>query len=42
MLFTTPAFILVFLPLVLAGFFLIGRFSPYGAAAWLFGSSLVF
>ena len=42
MLFTTPTFILVFLPLALAGFFMIGRFSALGAAAWLLGASLVF
>ena len=42
MLFTTPTFILVFLPLALAGFFMIGRFSAMGAAAWLMGASLVF
>ena len=42
MLFTTPTFCLIFLPLTLAGFFMIGRFSPRGAAAWLLGASLVF
>jgi alginate O-acetyltransferase complex protein AlgI len=42
MLFTTPTFILIFLPLALAGFFMIGRFSALGAAAWLLGASLVF
>lgn len=42
MLFTTPAFVLVFLPLVLAGFFLLSRWSAFGAASWLFGASLVF
>ena len=42
MLFTSPAFVLMFLPLALAGFFMIGRFSPLGSAAWLLGASLVF
>jgi len=42
MLFTTPTFILIFLPLTLAGFFMVGRFSHRGAAAWLLGASLVF
>lgn len=42
MLFTTPTFVLIFLPLTLAGFFMVGRFSPRGAAAWLLGASLVF
>ena len=42
MLFTTATFTLLFLPLVLAGFFAIGRFSHRGAAAWLFIASLVF
>ena len=43
MLFTTAAFVYVFLPLVLAGFFLIaGRIGPSAAAAWLFIASLVF
>ncbi len=42
MLFTTAIFILVFLPIVLAGFFAIGRFSNTAAALWLFVSSVVF
>jgi alginate O-acetyltransferase complex protein AlgI len=42
MLFTTATFVLIFLPIVLAGFFIIGRLNALGAAAWLFGSSLVF
>ena len=42
MLFNSYAFIFVFLPLTLAGFFLIGRFSTAYAAAWLAAASLVF
>ena len=42
MLFTTAIFVLLFLPLVLAGFFAIGRTSHGGAAAWLFIASLAF
>ena len=42
MLFNSYAFIFVFLPLVLAGFFLIGRLSTTFAAAWLAAASLVF
>ena len=42
MLFTSPTFCLIFLPLTLAGFFVIGRFSAPAAAAWLLGASLVF
>lgn len=42
MLFTTAAFVLAFLPLALAGFFLLGRHSPRAAAAWLFAVSLFF
>lgn len=42
MLFTTFAFAGMFLPLVLAGFFSIARFSHSGAATWLFVSSLIF
>jgi alginate O-acetyltransferase complex protein AlgI len=41
MLFTTAPFILVFLPITLAGFFLLGRFRKL-AAAWLFAASLCF
>jgi alginate O-acetyltransferase complex protein AlgI len=42
MLFTTLAFALGFLPLVFAGFFLLGRRWPSAAAAWLFLASLFF
>lgn len=42
MLFTTANFALVYLPLVLCGFFVLGRWTPRGAAAWLFASSLFF
>lgn len=42
MLFTTTTFALVFLPLVLAGYFLLGRRSPLAAAAWLLLASLFF
>ena len=42
MLFTTPAFFCLFLPLALAGFFIAGRFSRAAAAAWLFCASLGF
>jgi D-alanyl-lipoteichoic acid acyltransferase DltB (MBOAT superfamily) len=42
MLFNSLPFVFVFLPLALAGFFLIGRHSPTGAAAWLALASLVF
>jgi alginate O-acetyltransferase complex protein AlgI len=42
MLFTTTPFVLMFLPLTLAGYFAIGRFSSAGAAAWLLGASLFF
>jgi alginate O-acetyltransferase complex protein AlgI len=42
MLFTTPAFVLVFLPLALLGFYALGRRRPYAAAAWLFAASLYF
>jgi alginate O-acetyltransferase complex protein AlgI len=42
MLFTTATFALLYLPLVLAGYFLIGRRSADGAAAWLFAASLFF
>lgn len=42
MLFTTATFTLLYLPLVLVGYFLIGRRSPGGAAAWLFAASLFF
>jgi alginate O-acetyltransferase complex protein AlgI len=42
MLFTTAVFSLLFLPLVLLGFFAIARWSHWGAAAWLFLASLFF
>lgn len=42
MLFNSYIFIFVFLPATLAGFFLLGRFSPAFAAAWLTAASLFF
>lgn len=42
MLFTSALFAWVYLPIVLAGFFLVGRWSERGAALWLFLASLVF
>jgi alginate O-acetyltransferase complex protein AlgI len=42
MLFPTGIFTFLFLPVVLAVFFVWGRFRPYGAAAWLFFASLFF
>lgn len=42
MLFTTAAFSLLFLPLVLIGFFSIGRHSHAGAATWLLAASVFF
>ena len=42
MLFTTASFILIYLPIVLVGFFAIGRHSHPGAALWLFVASVVF
>jgi alginate O-acetyltransferase complex protein AlgI len=42
MLFTTTQFLLLFLPLTLAGFFAIGRYSQQAAAGWLFLASLFF
>ncbi len=42
MLFTTVPFALLFLPVVLIGFYTIANFSVYGAAAWLFAVSLFF
>lgn len=42
MLFTTLAFACGFLPVVYAGFFVLGRFSPSIAASWLFLASLFF
>ena len=42
MLFNSWIFLLGFLPLTLAGFFLLGRRSPFLGAAWLAGASLFF
>ncbi|HSI60515.1 MAG TPA: MBOAT family O-acyltransferase [Ideonella sp.] len=42
MLFTTAVFVCLFLPVVLAGFFLVARVSRAAAAGWLFAASLVF
>ena len=42
MLFTSAAFACVYLPLVWAGFFAVGRYSGRGAAIWLFLASLAF
>ena len=42
MLFNSWIFLLGFLPVTLAGFFLLGRRSPFMAAAWLAGASLFF
>ena len=42
MLFTTATFICLFLPIVLAGFFAIARFSRSGAALWLLAASVFF
>lgn len=42
MLFTTAAFVLLFLPVTLTGFFMLGRTSPSGAALWLLLASLFF
>lgn len=42
MLFTTTAFICVYLPVVLAGFFVIARLSHRAAALWLFMASVFF
>lgn len=42
MLFTTATFALLFLPLVLAGYYALGRVSHWGAALWLFLSSVFF
>ena len=42
MLFTTAAFICVFLPVTLIGFFAIARFSHARAALWLFVASVFF
>ena len=42
MLFTTAVFALIFLPIVLIGFFWIGRHSRQGAAVWLLAASVFF
>ena len=42
MLFSSQAFILMFVPLVLGGFFIAGRIGPQAALGWLIGASLVF
>ena len=42
MLFTSSAFALLFLPLALAGFFALGRYTHIGAAMWLFLASIFF
>ena len=42
MLFTTAPFVLLFLPVALSVFFLLGRWTHAGAAAWLFAASLFF
>ena len=42
MLFNSHIFLLVFLPIVFAGFFIIGRISRKSAAVWLLIASLVF
>ena len=42
MLFYTPGFIFVFLPIVLTGYFLLGQRRPDWARIWLLGASLVF
>jgi alginate O-acetyltransferase complex protein AlgI len=42
MLFTTAAFAVLFLPVVVLGFFLIARRSHYFAAFWLFAASVFF
>ena len=42
MLFNSYVFIFAFLPLTLAGFFILGRYKPLLAAAWLTAASLVF
>lgn len=42
MLFTTAPFLLCFLPIALAGFFILARWLPEYAVAWLFAASLFF
>lgn len=42
MLFTSAVFVFLYLPVVLIGFYALGKFSPNCAIGWLFLSSLVF
>jgi D-alanyl-lipoteichoic acid acyltransferase DltB (MBOAT superfamily) len=42
MLFNSHVFVFIFLPVVLAGFFALGRFNARAAAAWLFLASVFF
>lgn len=42
MLFTTATFAFLYLPAVLAGYYLLGRYSQTWAAVWLFGASVFF
>ena len=42
MLFTTAPFLLLFLPVTLTGFFMLGRWAPRHAASWLCCASLFF
>jgi len=42
MLFTSSAFFYGYLPLVFAGYYLLGRHSPIWAAGWLFVTSVAF
>jgi alginate O-acetyltransferase complex protein AlgI len=42
MLFTTVPFLLMFMPVVFAGFFLLGRWRPPAAAGWLLFASVFF
>lgn len=42
MLFTTATFAFLFLPLALAGYYVLGRLSHAGAALWLFAASVFF
>lgn len=42
MLFTTPAFFFVYLPVIFLGFYALGRWNPLWAAGWLFLGSVAF
>lgn len=42
MLFTTATFVFLYLPVVLAGYYLVARWSRTGAAGWLFAASVFF